>query len=153
MSSKGMTMSKSKQILIIGTYDIDIFYKLVDEMEKNLCVVEKATTNDNGLALLEKQAFDAILINLEPDGNGGIHGSDLLQAIASSPLQENAVCLGVSVQSPTSLLVSSPAKLQELSLLAGWLTLPILPDKATRTILSITESPGRLSVKHRLSHA
>lgn len=146
-------MSKTTKILIIGTYNIDIFYKLVDEMEKNQCVVEKATTDDNGTAQIEQQAFDAILINLEPDGNGGIHGSELLHSIATSPLQENAVCLGVSVQSPSSLLVSSPEKLKELSLLAGWLTLPILPDKATRMILSITESPGRLSIKHRLANA
>ncbi len=144
-------MAENKDILIIGTYDIDIFYRVADHMAKQGCDVKQASTSLAALDFVKRQPFHAILINLEPDGKGGVAGIDLLQAIMDSSFQKHAVCLGVSTQSPTALLVSGPEKLKQLSVLAGWLTLPIQAEKATKMILSITDDPGKLSVESRVA--
>ncbi len=140
-------MANTKEILIIGTYGIDIFYGIVDALEKRDCTA--FTTNNQKIALeyLQNRAFDAIIINLEPDGKGGVAEFDLLRTISQSPLQQNAICLGVSAQYPHALPEDHSDK--HLKILAGWLTLPVKPESLAKHIIDLFESPHPLSIKDK----
>lgn len=143
-----MTIMNKREVLIIGTYGIDIFYGIIEQMEKHSCVTFTTTSSKIALEYIQNRRFDAIIINLEPDGKGGIAEIDLLSSIAKSPLQQNAVCLGVSAHYPNSLPSDKATK--HLNMLAGWLTLPVKPDVLANHIVELIESPHPLSIKDRL---
>ena len=137
-----------REVLIIGTYGIDVFYGIIDQMEKHNCLAFTTTSTKIALEYLQNRRFDAIIMNLEPDGKGGIAELDLLSSIAESPLQQNAVCLGVSAHYPLSLPPEKVAK--HLKILAGWLTLPVKPKVLADHIVELIESPHFLSIKDKL---
>lgn len=141
-------MTHKKEILVIGTYGIDIFYGVIEQMEMHDYLT--FTTNNKKIALeyLQNRRFDAIILNLEPDGKGGIAELDLLTSITQSPLQQNAICLGVSAHYPNSLPSGKADK--HLNILAGWLTLPVKAKVLAEHIVELIESPHRLSIKDRL---
>ena len=141
-------MNHKKQILIVGTYGIDVFHGITDEMEMNDCIVIMASTPKSTLEQIKNRSFDAIIINLEPDGRGGVAEMDLLLAIGESRLQETAVCLGVSAQYPQSLPSMKSDK--HFKILAGWLTLPIEPKDLMGHINEFIESEHRLTIKEQL---
>ena len=111
-------MATKREVLIIGTYGIDIFYGIIDEMEKHDCITFTTTSPKIALEYLQNRRFDAIIINLEPDGKGGIAELDLLKSIGQNPLQQNTVCLGVSAHYPHSLPTEKYEK--HLNILAGF---------------------------------
>lgn len=143
-------MTGKREVLIIGTYGIDIFYGIIDEMEKYDCVA--FTTNNATIAgeYIQNRQFDAIIINLEPDGKGGVSELDLLETITQSPLQQDAICLGVSAHYPHSLPPEKSEK--HLNSLAGWLTLPIKPKALADHIVELIESDHPLRIKDQLKH-
>lgn len=143
----GLTMTTRREILIIGTYGIDIFYGIIDEMEKHEYLTFTTTSSKIALEYLQNRSFDAIIMNLEPDGKGGVAEIDLLSSIANSRLQQNAVCLGVSVHYPLTLPTDKLSK--HLNILAGWLTLPVKPDVLANHIVELIESPHALSIKDK----
>jgi hypothetical protein len=138
-------MARNREILIIGTYGIDVFYGIIGALEKRDCLAFTTTNHKIALEYLQNRAFDAIIINLEPDGKGGVAELDLLNAIGKSPLQKKAICLGVSAHYPNSLPSDKPEK--HLQILAGWLTLPVKPDALADHILALIESPHSLSIE------
>jgi hypothetical protein len=142
-------MKPSKEILIIGTYGIDVFYGIIDEMEKHDCLTFTTTNSKIALEYIQNLPFDAIIINLEPDGKGAVADINLLNIIATSSLQKDAVCLGVSAHYPNSLPSDKSAK--HLKILAGWLTLPIKPSVLANHIINLIESPHPLSIKDKLA--
>jgi hypothetical protein len=142
-------MTVKREILIIGTYGIDIFHGVIEQMEKHDCLTFTTTSTKIALEYLQNRHFDAIIINLEPDGKGGIAELDLLNSIAQAPLQKNAVCLGVSTHYPHSLPTEKAAK--HLNVLAGWLTLPVKPSVLADHIVELIESPHTLSIKDKLA--
>ena len=141
-------MTHKREVLIIGTYGIDIFYGVIEQMEKHDCITFTTTSPNIALEYLQNRRFDAIIMNLEPDGKGGIAELDLLNSIAKAPLQQNAVCLGVSAHFPHSLPTEKIAK--HLNIVAGWLTLPVKPDVLANHIVALIESPHPLSIKDKL---
>tara|TARA_R110001592_G_scaffold167131_5_gene402509 strand:+ start:3299 stop:3730 length:432 start_codon:yes stop_codon:yes gene_type:complete len=141
-------MTHKREVLIIGTYGIDIFYGVIEQMEKHDCITFTTTSTKIALEYLQNRRFDAIIMNLEPDGKGGIAELDLLNSIAKAPLQQNAVCLGVSAHFPHSLPTEKIAK--HLNIVAGWLTLPVKPDVLANHIVALIESPHPLSIKDKL---
>ncbi|MCG8610810.1 MAG: hypothetical protein MI864_09780 [Pseudomonadales bacterium] len=143
-------MKLQRNILIVGTYGIDIFYGIAEELQKLGCNVDTSISAEDALAKVGALAYHAILINLEPDGSGGVEGIEVLSTLIENELQGDAVCLGVSTQTPTSLLVANPDKLKTLSILVGWLTLPILADKAGKMIVDISANPGHLALRNRV---
>jgi hypothetical protein len=134
----------AREVLIVGTYGIDIFYGIIDEMEKQDCIVFTTSTVKITLEYIQNRSFDAIIINLEPDGKGGVAELELLSSIAQSPLQQNAVCLGVSAHYPHTLPSSKSDK--HLQILAGWLTLPVKPATLSDHIIELIESPHKLTI-------
>ena len=128
-------MKHKNLILIVGTYGIDVFNGITDETEMNGCIVIMASTEKSTLEHIQNRSFDAIIINLEPDGRGGVAEYELLQAISNSENQQDAVCLGVSAQYPQTLPSDKPDK--HLQILTGWLTLPIVPDAVSYTHLTL----------------
>jgi hypothetical protein len=142
-------MTTKREILIIGTYGIDIFYGIIDAMEKYDCLTFTTTSSKIALEYLQNRSFDAIIINLEPDGKGGVAEIELLESIAKSRLQQNAVCLGVSSHYPHSLPTDTSSKY--LNILAGWLTLPVKPTVLANHIVELIESPHALSIKDKIA--
>lgn len=142
-------MARNKEILIIGTYGIDVFYGIIEALEKRQCIPFTTTNQKIALEYLQNRAFDAIIINLEPDGKGGVSELDLLSAIGKSPLQKKAICLGVSAHYPNSLPTEKADK--HLQILAGWLTLPVKPTVLADHILELIESPHALSIEAKLN--
>lgn len=142
-------MTTKREILVIGTYGIDIFYGVIDEMEKHDCLTFTTDNTKIALEYLQNRRFDAIIMNLEPDGKGGVAEIDLLNSIAKSPLQQNAICLGVSAYYPHSLPTDKSSK--HLNILAGWLTLQVKPQVLADHIVELIESPHPLSIKEKLS--
>jgi len=138
-------MEHNKQILIVGTYGIDVFHGMHDI---DGCTVKTAYTPKSTLEYIKNCSFDVIIINLEPDGKGEVAEAYLIQAIAESHRQENAVCLGVSTQYPHALPAGKRAK--HLGILAGWLTLPIDSIDLMSHIVELVESPHPLKVKDKL---
>lgn len=141
-------MSKQREILIIGTYGIDIFHGIIEEMERHQYLTFTTTSHAIALEYLQNRRFDAIIINLEPDGRGGVAESELLLSIADAPMQSQAICLGVSAHYPHSLPQDSESK--HLKILAGWLTLPVKPAVLANHILKLIESDHPLTVKDKL---
>jgi hypothetical protein len=141
-------MTRNREILIIGTYGIDVFYGMIGALEKRECIAFTTTNHKIALEYLQNRAFDAIIINLEPDGKGGVAELDLLTAIGKSPLQKKAICLGVSAHYPNSLPADKTEK--HLNILAGWLTLPVKPEVLADHILELIASPHALSVEDKL---
>jgi len=141
-------MARNREILIIGTYGIDIFYGIIEALEKHHCVPFTTTNHKIALEYLQNRAFDAIIINLEPDGKGGVAELDLLAAIGKAPLQKKAICLGVSAHYPNSLPTDKAEK--HLQILAGWLTLPVKPAVLADHIVELIESPHALSIEAKL---
>lgn len=141
-------MENSKEVLIIGTYGIDVFYGIIDALEQHNCLAFTTTNKKIAQEYLQNRAFDAIIINLEPDGKGGVAELDLVSTIEQSPLQQNAVCLGVSAHYPNSLPTEKSDK--HLKILAGWLTLPVKPQVLANHILDLIKSPHALSIKDKL---
>ena len=142
-------MTVKREILIIGTYGIDIFHGVIEQMEKHNCLTFTTTSTKIALEYLQNRHFDAIIINLEPDGKGGIAELDLLNSVAQAPLQKNAVCLGVSTHYPHSLPTDKASK--HLNVLAGWLTLPVKPTVLADHIVELIESPHALTIKDKLA--
>jgi len=147
MSHSQEIKSRDREILVIGTYGIDIFYGIIDQMEKYDCIVFTTTEAKITLEYLQNRAFDAIIINLEPDGKGGVAELELLDAISRSPLQQNAVCLGVSAHYPHTLPHEKAEK--HLDILAGWLTLPVQAEILAEHIIELIESPHKLTVSQQ----
>jgi len=143
-------MTREREVLIIGTYGIDVFHGVIEAMEKRGNIVFTATTQQITKEYLQNRRFDAIIINLEPDGHGGVAESELLSMIVDSRLQGDAVCLGVSAHFPHSLPSSKSDK--HLQILAGWLTLPVKAEVLSNHIIKLLDSPERETVR-RLSAA
>mgnify|MGYP000353063161 CR=1 FL=1 len=138
-------MKDLKKVLIIGTYGIDIFYRVDDQLEANNYSVLNASTRKTALKLIKNWRFDFIIINIEPDGRGNIAEVDLLSILQSSSLQQDAICLGVSLHYPRSL---SKAKSERyFHVLAGWLTLPIDADTIAYSLNKMIVSPRKLGIK------
>jgi len=138
-------MKDIKQVLIIGTYGIDIFHRVSDKLEANNYSVLKASTRKTALKLIQNWRFDFIIINLEPDGRGNIAEVDLLSTLENSSLQQEAICLGVSLHYPHSLPKAKAER--HLHVLAGWLTLPIEADTISRSLNKMLVSPHKLCIK------
>ncbi|WP_196140861.1 hypothetical protein [Aliikangiella sp. G2MR2-5] len=143
-------MGNSKGVLLIATYGIDIFYGMEKELERLGCETTIVTQVELALSAINEKAFDAIIINMEPDGSGGIEGAQILEKISKSRLQANAICLGISVQSAAKLLASATKALEALSILVGWLNVPLAPEKACKLMLDMVASPDKFSVSARL---
>lgn len=142
-------MDRNREILIIGTYGIDVFYGIIGALEKRDCIAFTTTNQKIAQEYLQNRAFDAIIINLEPDGKGGVAEIELLNTIGKSPLQKKAVCLGVSAHYPNSLPTDKAEK--HLQILAGWLTLPVKPEILADHILELFESKNALNVEAKLN--
>ncbi|KZY29316.1 MULTISPECIES: hypothetical protein [unclassified Oleiphilus] len=140
---------KAKEILIIGTYGIDIFHGMVDEMEQRGYLVFTTTSAQIAQEYLQNRKFDAIIINLEPDGKGSVAESGLLNKFIESPLQANAICLGVSAHYPHSL--PSDKNEKHLQILAGWLTLPVKANVLADHIVELIDSPHKFTIKEKLT--
>lgn len=141
-------MDRNREILIIGTYGIDVFYGIIGALEKRDCIAFTTTNQKIALEYLQNRAFDAIIINLEPDGKGGVSEIDLLNSIGKSPLQKKAICLGVSAHYPNSLPAGKAEK--HLQILAGWLTLPVKPEVLADHILDLFDAKQSLSIEAKL---
>jgi hypothetical protein len=142
-------MKRKNLILMVGTYGIDVFHGITDETEMNGCIVIMASSVKSTLEHIQNRSFDAIIINLEPDGRGGVAEYELLQAISTSKQQEGAVCLGVSTHYPQSLPSDRPDK--HLQILTGWLTLPIIAEELMNHIVELIESPHHKTIKELLA--
>lgn len=147
---KSENRESEKEVLVIGTYGIDVFYGIVDELENHHCRTYTTDAEKIVKEYLQNRAFDAIIINLEPDGKGGVAEIDLLNAIAQYPLQRNAICLGLSAHYPHSLPSTKSDK--HLKILAGWLTLPIQAKVLANHILNLLESDHKLKVGELLDN-
>ena len=142
-------MKHKNLILMVGTYGIDVFNGITDQTEMNDCIVIMASTEKSTLEHIQNRSFDAIIINLEPDGRGGVAELELLQAISNSKHQQDAVCLGVSAQYPKTLPSEKTDK--HLQILAGWLTLPIVPADLMSHIVEFIESLNPKTIKELLA--
>lgn len=143
-------MSKEKSILMIGTNSIDCFYGLSQEFDKEGVRVIQVHSLQMAKRYLTEQSFAAIMINLEPDGRGGVRGIDVLPSIIDSDKQQDSVCFSVSAESASTLLNANIEHLNTLSIIVGWLPLPIEHQHAARIILDIIQEPKNLALKHRL---
>jgi len=141
-------MKHKNLILMVETYGIDVFNGITDQTEMNDCIVIMAATEKSTLEHIQNRSFDAIIINLEPDGRGGVAELELLQAISNSKHQQDAVCLGVSLHYPKTLPSEKTDK--HLQILAGWLTLPIVPEDLMSHIVEFIESPNHKTIKELL---
>ncbi len=142
-------MHKSREVLMVGTCGIDCYHGLDTELKINGAKIFKANTKEDAEALMGAHNFHLIMVNLEPDGEGGIAGSSILPSIANHQNQQDAVCLSISTQSSVSLLQSHPEYLEKLKIISGWLDLPTQPQKAASLMVDIMHAPGKLSIKHR----
>ena len=138
-------MTDIKQILIIGTYGIDIFHRITDELQNNNYAVLIATSRMTALNLIKSWRFDFIIINLEPDGSGHIAEVGLLSALEASSLQQNSICLAISLQYPHALPKTTAA--EQLQIIAGWLTLPINVKNIVRFLNKMIVSSHRLTIR------
>jgi hypothetical protein len=77
-------MTRDREILVIGTYGIDVFYGIVEQMELNGYIAFTCSSPVIAREYLNNRRFDAIIINLEPDGKGGVAEIDLLDTIANA---------------------------------------------------------------------
>ncbi len=138
-------MTAKAEVLVIGTYGIDIFHGVIEEIEARDYYVYTADSRKVASEFLQNRTFDAILINLEPDGKGAVAELDLLKSISEAPLQKQAVCLGVSVEYPKTL--SGDKVQRHLKILAGWLTMPINPDAIAEHLFELLESKNKHAVQ------
>ena len=146
-------MAQTKHILMIGTNGIDCFYNIAQAFDQKSARVIQTHSVDMASTYLDEQSFDAILINLEPNGKGGIDGVDALAKIIESDNNRDAVCFSVSAASASALLTANVEYLSALSVVVGWLALPVKHEKAVKLILDILESPNNFSVAQRLAAA
>ncbi|PIP80140.1 MAG: hypothetical protein COW84_06895 [Gammaproteobacteria bacterium CG22_combo_CG10-13_8_21_14_all_40_8] len=145
-----MNTIMTKNALLIGTCGIDCYFGLEAELKLNKIEPTLTKETSQASAYLQANAYDLIMVNLEPDGRGGIAGSEIMMAIANNSKQQNAVCLSISTRSAASPLSSHPEQLQQLSIIAGWINLPIQHHKAAVLMRDIIDHPGALTVKARL---
>jgi hypothetical protein len=143
-------MKKDKNILLIGTNEIDCFFGIASSFDKQGARVIQVHSIPMAITYLQEQSFDAILINLEPDGKGGVGGIEILRNISESQGNQNAICFSISAVSATALLSAHSDQLNDLSIIVGWLTLPVDHAHAVDLILDIITSPNSLAVKDRL---
>jgi hypothetical protein len=143
-------MHDHKHVLLIGTCGIDCFYKVGDFLSQLDVNVMQVYSNESAEKCISQQSWDAIMINLEPDGLGGIKGASILQSIVDSDLQQDSVCFSVSASSALSLLTQNESELASLKIIAGWLTLPINAEKACSILIDIIDNPGELTIHNRL---
>jgi DNA-binding NtrC family response regulator len=143
-------MMKDKNVLMIGTNEIDCFFGLANLFDKKGARVIQVHSKAMAETYLQEQSFDAILINLEPNGKGGVGGIDTLSIIINSQLNQNAICFSVSAVSATALLSAKTEKIEDLSIIVGWLTLPVEHLHAVNLIADIISSKNNLAVKDRL---
>ncbi|WP_144392348.1 hypothetical protein [Pleionea sediminis] len=143
-------MQSKIKVLIIETYGIDIAHGIENSLELGGCEVTTSTSHALSLALINNETYDIILINMEPDGNGGISGINYLHEILEQKHLQNSVCFGVSAQSGISVLSAHSDYIQDLSILVGWLILPIMPEKATQLILDAAFNRERLCIQSRI---
>lgn len=132
------------KILIISTYGIDICFGLQEELVNQGCEVKTATSREIAETLLQEQPFDSILLNLEPDGKGGVAGMDLVNIIGSHPRQSGTVCFGVSTLSPLALLPTTQNPQNDFSIFAGWLIIPINSKQTAHIIIDLVHSRNSL---------
>ncbi len=142
-------MSNTLNVLIIQTYGIDISYKIEDSLLLSGCAVTVCNSASDAFRHLSQTTYNAILVNLEPDGKGGISGLEFLHQIVNSARQKNSVCFGVSAQPGISLLTTHPEYIDELAILVGWLIVPMNTEKATQLIIDSAQFNERLCVKVR----
>ncbi len=147
---EGRIMSYKKRILLIGTNGIDIFYGIAKAFEDQGCVAITVSSVKAAHSYLRHHSFDCILVNLEPDGKDGVAGMEFVTHIISSPLQQKSIGFGISVQPASQLLSTSQESQKILSVLAGWIALPLEPAKTSRLIAELLEHPGQLSIKERV---
>ncbi len=140
----------NKNALLIGTCGIDCFFALPKQLELNGIKNTLSQSPKESTSLIEQKAYDLILINLEPNGKEGISGFEILKTIIHSPLQQNAVCLSVSTRSAASSLATQPNNHPTLSILAGWINLPMQYDKAAILMRDLIDNPGHLKITDRL---
>jgi len=139
-----------ENILLVETCEIECFFGFITELQSQH-VEATLCKDDNELSsLLQHNQYDVIMISLEPDGKGGIQGIEELEAIINSN-QSRAVCFSVSTSSAASLLSAKADYLPTLSVVAGWINLPMNPIKATKIIKEIVASPGELTISARKS--
>lgn len=143
-------MLVDKNVLMIGTNEIDCYFGLAKGFDKQGVRVRQVHSRQMARHYLKEQSFDAILLNLEPDGEGGIGGIESLLDIIDSEKNQDAVCFSISAESATALLTADEKHLATLSVIAGWLTLPVDHQKAVGIIVDIMEASNNLSVKDRL---
>ena len=142
-------MIKDKSVLLIGTNEIDCFFGLANLFDKKGARVIQVHSNQMLDEYLSEKSFDIIFVNLEPDGLGGIRGIDILPKIIESHNNQEAICFSVSTESATALLTADAVHLNALSIVVGWLTLPIEHSNAVNLIEDIVTTPNSLSVKNR----
>ncbi len=138
-------MSRKREVLIIGTYGIDIFHGVIEEIEQQDYLVYTADSRTIAGEFLQNRSFDAIMINLEPDGKGSVAELDLIEKIGDSPLQQNAVCLGISLEYPKTLEGDKASR--HLKILAGWLTMPIKPKALAEHLFELLGSADKHAIK------
>lgn len=143
-------MDSENRILLIGTNGIDCYFGISQAFDKKGARVIHAHSAEMAKTYLIETQFDAILINLEPDGKGGIEGIDLLPSVIASEINQDAICFSISAASATTLLTAKTKHLNMLSIVVGWLTLPVDHAHASEIISKIIADPSNLSIKNRL---
>lgn len=143
-------MSNDKKILMIGTNGIDCFYGVAQAFDKNGARIIQVHSIEMAKKYIAEMSFDAVIINLEPDGKGGIDGIDVLPILIESKHNQQAICFSISAVSATTLLAAKTEHLSTLSIIVGWLALPVEHERAVKTILDIIQSPSKLAIKNRL---
>lgn len=138
-------MSQKREVLIIGTYGIDIFHGVIEEIERQGYLVYTADSRAIAAEFLQNRSFSAIMVNLEPDGKGSVAELDVLQTIAQAPLQQEAVCLGISLEYPKTLEGDKTSR--HLKILAGWLTMPIKPKALAEHLFELLASADKHAIK------
>ncbi len=146
-------MTKDNKILMIGTNGIDCFYGIAQAFDKHGARVIQVHSIDMAKKYISEARFDAIIINLEPDGKGGIEGISVLPSLIECEHNLDAVCFSISAVSATTLLAAKTEHLKTLSVIVGWLALPVEHERAVKTILDIIKKPSKLAMRHRLPKA
>ncbi len=141
-----------KRVLLVESYGIDVFYKMELEFLQLNCLVDVAKSYSEALQFTEAHSFDAILINVEPDGRGGIVGAEYLDLVSQSSLQQNSVCFGISTQTIEQLISADMEAYEQFAILVGCLNVPIIPEVACKRILELSDKSSYLTVAHRKSH-
>ncbi len=140
-----------KKILLVETCKINCFFSLIKTLENYGFTVSYCNDVAELPSLLANNSFQAVMLSLEPDGEGGIQGVDCLDAVINSDNQQSAVCFSVSTSSAAALLTTKPDYLPQLSVIAGWLNLPINAEKACKVLGEIINIPGDLAIGNRLN--